>query len=125
MKSLLFILVMVFGGMSLLYARFKHFVQEESDHSEAYSNMNGDGATENDDFFSFDANETEEVVNSKPEYFSYETLEIPTEDKQKIETVVPVVEEELPRFMFDLRQAVVYQALLNNRYINLENKINL
>lgn len=125
MKSLLFILVMVFGGMSLLYARFKRFVQEEGVHSESYSNVDGDGDTANDDFFSFDTIETEEIVDSKPEYFSYETLEMPTEDKQKIETIVPVVEEESPRFMFDLRQAVVYHALLDNRYINLENKINL
>ena len=70
MKSLLFILVMVFGGMSLLYARFKRFVQEEGVQSESYSNVDGDGDTANDDFFSFDTIETENSRKQKEQLFT-------------------------------------------------------
>ena len=76
-----------------------------------------------DGFFSFDAEESAEEAVEEPSYFTYEA---PEPEKKETSSQAPapvqvVVEEPLQRTVFDLRQAVIYQTVLNNRYINAEN----
>lgn len=73
--------------------------------------------TMNDDFFGFDTEEAESV--EQPSYFTYEAPDAEVQHAPK--PAQPVLEEQQPRPAFDLRQAVIYQTVLNNRYINAEN----
>ena len=82
-----------------------------------------DGAEESNDdsFFNFDTEEQREV--EQPSYFTYEAPEpeVRRAPKPAQAPVRTVVEEPQPRPAFDLRQAVIYQTVLDNRYINAEN----
>lgn len=76
-----------------------------------------------DGFFSFDEDKSMEEAVEEPSYFTYETLEpeVKTASKQDPAPVQAAVEEPQQRPVFDLRQAVIYQTVLNNRYINADN----
>ncbi len=67
----------------------------------------------------------EEKDEEAPSYFSYETLEEEERQQQPVaavretrpqEPVVAAVEEPVETPAFDLRQAVIYQTILNNKY---------
>ena len=86
-----------------------------------------DDEDKDDGFFDFDNVENEEAVAEPQPYFTYEAPEAdvapktvhkpapaqPTYMKQETTVYEPA---------FDLRQAVIYQTLLNNKYINAENQ---
>ena len=120
MKTILLILVLLFGGMSTLYARFKRTLAEDGDPSDGSETQSYGRGTAERDFFDFDNDEAEEVnVQAQPEYFTYENPDV---DVKHAPVAVQQEEPEMQmRPQFDLRQAVIYQTLLNNRYItNLE-----
>ena len=113
------------GFVLPLFARFKRTLAETGDSA-------GDTArTENDEdkddgFFDFDNVETEEAVAQPQPYFTYEAPEaevaLKAMPKQAPARPKPVQQEaKVYEPAFDLRQAVVYQTLLNNKYINAEN----
>lgn len=53
----------------------------------------------------------------QPEYFSYETeSESEVEARRRSQQPLQVVEEETDSMIFDLRQAVIYQAVLEPRF---------
>lgn len=121
MKTLLLILVLLFGGASSLYARFKRTLAEDGNAADGSGSSDYDGGSAERDFFDFDGIEAEEAVPAQPTYFTYEDSAF----EMKTESVgASIQQEEVPvalRPAFDLRQAVIYQTLLDNRYItNLE-----
>ena len=121
MKTLLLILVLLLGGASSLYARFKRTVVEDVNPSGGEEGQNYVSSEAERDFFDFDDIEAEDAVPEQPAYFTYEG---PVSEVKRDPVEAPIQQEESPmaiRPVFDLRQAVVYQTLLNNRYItNLE-----
>ncbi len=118
------ILLVAFGLMPTLLAGAKKAAASRgigADDSDEH--MEADDS-EDDSFFSFDEDETEKAAAQQPNYFTYEDLntDVPTVRPKAQRTVVMPVEEERPTSpAFDLRQAVIYQTLLNNKYINAEN----
>ena len=122
MKTWLIIMIVLFGGVSALYRRLKKAFPEggnPQDSVEPQSFVGGE-AEDSDDFFDFADGEAEETVAPQPAYFTYESPEAEIHTEVRPAPVVEVAEE-MPRPQFDLRQAVIYQTLLNNRYINLQN----
>ena len=84
--------------------------------------METDGEDDDNGFFGFDEeNVAMEPEHVQPQYFTYETLS--SEDGNRREDT-PVMEESVEEQRvpaFDLRQAVIYQTVLNNQYINTGN----
>ena len=117
MKTTLLILAVLFGVMPMLFARFKRAMAENGSirGGAAESEENSDAA--DGDIFNFE-NEAEDAVEQQP-YFTYEAPEAETAPVQPVRAML--TEEQPQQQRFDLRQAVIYQTLLNNRYINLEN----
>ncbi len=119
MKTALLILVLILGGASSLYARFKRTLAEDGNAADGSETQSYAGEEAGDDFFDLDRFELEndETAPAKPdEYFTYEAPKVevktkPVEVKGADDSVQPVLQ------VFDLRQAVVYQTLLNNPYI--------
>ena len=76
-------------------------------------------------FFGFDEeNAAEEPAHEQSQYFTYETITPEDRKGRKAARMVEVPEEEQREAAFDLRQAVIYQTVLNNPYINTGNQIN-
>ena len=125
MKGLWIILVMA-GFVLPLFARFKRTMAETADSVGDTAHMEDD--KDNDDgFFDFDNVESEEAVAEPQPYFTYEAPEVDVAPKtvRKPAPARPTpVQQETPVYepAFDLRQAVIYQTLLNNKYINAENQ---
>ena len=94
-------------------ARVGRVIETDNDDSDNDEDTNDDG------FFSLDDEEPAEEAVKEPSYFTYETLE--PETKQAPAPVQVAVEEPLQRPVFDLRQAIICQTVLDNRYINAEN----
>ena len=125
MKGLWIILVMA-GFVLPLFARFKRTMAEATDSVGDTAHMEDD-ENKDDGFFDFDNVENEEAVAEPQPYFTYETLEADVAPKtaHKQAPVRPTsVQQEAPvnEPAFDLRQAVIYQTLLNNKYINAVNQ---
>lgn len=117
MKSVLLILFVLFGGLSALYSRFKRVVAETEGRQEEYDAQ----PTFEEEEELESSEESKSKVMPSYEYFSYETAdEVESISEQKQESVF-VEEESAPKYAFDLRQAVIYQSVLNNQYINLNN----
>ena len=118
------ILLVAFGLMPTLLAGAKKAAASRgigADDSDEH--MEADDS-EDDSFFSFDEDETEKAAAQQPNYFTYEDLNTdvpPVRPKAQRTVVMPVEEEQPTSPAFDLRQAVLYQTLLNNKYINAEN----
>ena len=119
MKTLLLIVVLLLGGMPALYARFKRVLSEGSNPQEDDATQRYGSAEGRDDIFDFDNVDVEETVPTQQGYFTYEAPEAKTSVSAS-PVMQSVVENEQPQTIFDLRQAVIYQTLLNNRYLNLE-----
>ena len=68
------------------------------------------------DFFDFDSIGAEEAIPTQREYFSYEDA-VAGEEVRPVEKVMQEEPAQVLRPAFDLRQAVIYQTLLNNQYI--------
>ena len=117
MKSLLLILFVLLGGMSALYTRFKR-VLAESEGRQDENEYEPQPCYENP---FVDEDECECAAARQEEYFTYETADEPMAENEEASVPVMSLEEPVPQFAFDLRQAVVYQAVLNNRYINQGN----
>lgn len=110
MKYLLLILFVAISFVPSMLARAKRRAVEATavDDEPSY-----DG--QDDSFFDFDEPEVE--TEKQPSYFTYEASEVETKTAEPIvQAAVPV--EEPVRPTFDLRQAVIYQTLLTNNYIN-------
>ena len=119
MKAIWFILIVALSFLPSLLATAKKSRMASApvlDDEEESS----DGS-EDDGFFSFD-DEEPEVVEQSP-YVAYEAPqpEVQRTPKPAPASVQVEPEELQTRPAFDLRQAVIYQTLLNNRYINAEN----
>lgn len=115
MSTVFLTLLVVASIMLSLYSRFKKVLAEQEGMQEeaAYA-------------------APAEAENEEQEYFTYETLEsldsndFPTAEPVcrpavAAETVAPLVEEPVASG-FDLRRAVIYQTILNNRNINESNQ---
>ena len=113
------ILLIAFGVLPSLLAGAKKAAKALD--TDASDEQTGEG-NEDDGFFSFDEVEEEETVAQQPSYFTYEApdVEVPPVQPAAKATAAPVVEEQPVTPAFDLRQAVIYQTLLNNKYINAE-----
>ena len=113
------------GFVLPLFARFKRTMAETADSVGDTAHMEDD--KDNDDgFFDFDNVESGEAVAEPQPYFTYEAPEVDVAPKtvRKPAPARPTpVQQEIPVYepAFDLRQAVIYQTLLNNKYINAEN----
>ena len=121
MKIMLLILFVALGSMSALYRRFKRVLDESGD---------VDGGSEQQSFGGIDVEseptgygdfEYEEPVVQKTPYFTYEAPEVNVPKAKPV--VEPVIVEERPQHKsFDLRQALIYQTILNNPYIQDRNQ---
>ena len=125
MKGLWTILVMA-GFVLPLFARFKRTMAEAADSVGDTAHMEDD-EDKDDGFFDFDNVENEEAVAEPQPYFTYEAPEAdvaPKTVRKQAPTRPMSVQQEVPVYepAFDLRQAVIYQTLLNNKYINAENQ---
>ncbi len=84
-----------------------------------------EGEEKDNGFFGFDEeNAAEEPAHEQSQYFTYETITSEDRKGRKAARMVEVPEEEQREAAFDLRQAVIYQTVLNNPYINTGNQIN-
>lgn len=131
MKTALLIIVLLLGGFSSLYSRFKRTLAEDGNPSDGTETQSFGSAETDDDLFSFgeaetddelfsfgDAEAEEANITQQEGYFTYETPEAgakvePVENVKQTESV----QVQTDRPAFDLRQAVVYQTLLCNPYI--------
>ena len=125
MKGLWIILLMA-GFVLPLFARFKRTMAETGDSVSGTAHVE-DEEDKDDSFFDFDNVETEEAVAQPQPYFTYEAPEAEvapqTVLKQAPACPKPVQQEaKVYEPAFDLRKAVIYQTLLNNKYINAENQ---
>ena len=120
MKTLLFILAVLFGVMPMLYARFKRIVAESGDTQYSDEPEDYDGGMAEDSFFNFGETEVEESPVQQP-YFTYETPGADFATTVSKREAPAAMEEPAATPQFDLRQAVIYQTLLNNRYNYLDN----
>lgn len=116
-------LLIVFGLIPTLMAGAKKAAASRgvgTDNSDEFSEADDNEA---DDFFSFDEDEPKQTVAQQPGYFTYEDPNVDISSvKPAVQqpVVIPAVEEQPAASAFDLRQAVIYQTLLNNKYINAE-----
>ena len=110
---------MAFGILPTLLAGAKKARANRADAFNDEADSNDDSS--DDTFFSFDTEEPK--VAEQPSYFTYEAPEpeVQCAAKPAQATVRTEEEEPQPKPAFDLRQAVIYQTVLNNRYINAEN----
>ena len=125
MKGLWIILVMA-GFVLPLFARFKRTMAETTDSVGDTAHMEDD-EDKDDGFFDFDNVETEEAVAQPQPYFTYEAPEADVTPKTVLKQAParpkPVQQDaKVYESAFDLRQAVIYQTVLNNKYINAENQ---
>jgi hypothetical protein len=113
MKYLLIILFVAFSFVPSLLARAKRRVAEAAtvDDEPSY-----DG--QDDNFFDFEEPEAEPAKQSS--YFTYETPEAEPKAAEVPVQAAALVEEPV-RPSFDVRQAVIYQTILTNNYINSGN----
>ena len=119
MSSVWIILILFLGGMSMFYGRAKHAMVADTSAQEN-GDINEYGDNENDNSVSHYDNEWDEVVASRPEVFSYETPKGMSTPMSKAEETMPLQEQPVASH-FDLRQAVIYQTVLSNNYINFGN----
>lgn len=119
-------IILVMAGIVLpLFGKFKRTMAETGSSADDTEWQQSD--EQNDDgFFDFDKVEAEETVAQPQPYFTYEAPEAPVTPKaaKKATKACPKpVQQETPAYepAFDLRQAVIYQTLLNNKYISAEN----
>ena len=108
-----------------LFGKFKRTMAETGS-SAGDTEWQQSDEQKDDGFFDFDNVEAEETVAQPQTYFTYEAPEAPVAPKsaKKTATARPKpVQQETPVYepTFDLRQAVIYQTLLNNKYISAEN----
>ena len=75
-----------------------------------------------DSFFNFDDVEAEEAAPAQAPYFTYEAPQAEVDPVALVSTVAAVEEQTRPAF--DLRSAIIYQTVLTNKYISLENQYN-
>ena len=125
MKGLWIVLLAV-SFVLPLFARFKRTLAETGDTAGDTARTAGDESTD-DGFFDFDNVESEEAVGQPQPYFTYEAPEAevaPKTVRRQAPSVHKPVQQEAPVYepAFDLRQAVIYQTILNNKYINAENQ---
>ncbi len=119
MKTALLIIVLLLGGFSSLYSRFKRTLAEDGNPSDGTETQSFGSAETDDELFSFGDAEAEEAnITQQEGYFTYESPEAgakvePVENVKQTESV----QVQTDRPAFDLRQAVVYQTLLCNPYI--------
>ena len=124
MKIVWLILLVAFGVMPTLLAGAKKAAASRgigTDDSDEH--MEADDS-EDDGFFSFDEVETEKAASQQPSYFTYEdpnTNEPPVRPMAQRPMALQTEGEQPTASAFDLRHAVIYQTLLNNKYINAEN----
>ena len=110
MKLVLLIVFLLLGFLPTLLAQSKRRVAAAADTS-------SDDGEQEDSFFDFEEPEPAEEPASQSPYFTYEAPEAEVEHaKAPVQTAAYA--EEPARPAFDLRQAVVYQTLLTNNYIN-------
>ena len=115
MKYALTILFVMGSIMIALYSKFKRVLAEQEGWQDEQSSERPDEET--NDFFSFE-DEGEKVVVEQPSYFTYEAPDAEqTQLRPSKANVQPAIMEETPQTGFDLRQAVIYQTILNNNYI--------
>jgi hypothetical protein len=114
MKWIWLIVFLAFSFIPSLMARKKNAAA-----SAAYGDDSDSEETE-DNFFNFDEVEAEEAAPAPEPYFTYEA------PQAEVDHVAPVaatiVEEPATTPAFDLRQAIVFQTILTNKYISLENQ---
>ena len=125
MKGLWIILLMA-GFVLPLFARFKRTLAETGNSASGTAHME-DEEDKDDSFFDFDNVETEEAVAQPQPYFTYEAPEADVTPKTVLKQAParpkPVQQDsKVYESAFDLRQAVIYQTVLNNKYINAENQ---
>lgn len=92
-----------------------------ADTQDAYGNS-GVGEEMEDGFFGFDDSETEEAAPESEPYFTYEAPQAEFEHVEPVSTVVVSEESAMPKF--DLRSAIIYQTVLTNKYIAMDNLYN-
>ncbi|MGX8712965.1 MAG: hypothetical protein ACSW8I_04680 [bacterium] len=107
-------LLLLFLGISM-YSKVRKTIAEQSvPVDDSVDGMQG----EEEVLFS----DEEETPLQESPYFTYEadTVETPVYEKPKAkpQPVVMAVAEETARPQFDLRQAVISQVILSNKYIN-------
>ena len=92
--------------------------------AQAAAAVNDDSDREDmeDSFFNFDEVEAEEAAPAPEPYFTYEAPQAEVEHVAPVSTVVATEEPATPAF--DLRSAIIYQTVLSNKYISLENQYN-
>ena len=125
MKGLWIILVMA-SFVLPLFAHFKRTMAETTDSVGDTAHMEDD-EDKDGGFFDFDNVENEEAVAEPQAYFTYEAPETevaPQTVRRQAQARPRPVQQEVKVYepVFDLRQAVIYQTLLNNKYINAENQ---
>lgn len=118
-------IILVMAGIVLpLFARFKRTMAEPVDSADETARMESNDESD-DSFFDFGDTETEETVAQPQPYFTYETREDESAPKavhkQAKAAPKPMQEAPVNEQAFDLRQAIIYQTLLNNKYINAGN----
>lgn len=122
MKFALTILFVMGSIMIALYSKFKRVLAEQEGWQDAQSEKRPDEDT--NDFFSFE-DEGEKVVVEQPSYFTYEAPVAEQAQPRPFKAnKQPVFVEETAQMGFDLRQAVIYQTILNNNYIREINQQN-
>ena len=122
MKFALTILFVMGSIMIALYSKFKRVLAEQEGWQDEQSSERHDEET--NDFFSFE-DEGEKVVVEQPSYFTYEAPDAEQAQPRPFKAnVQPAFVEENPQTGFDLRQAVIYQTILNNNYIREINQQN-
>ena len=113
------LLLMLVVGISM-YSKFKKAIAEQS----VLVDDSAGEMQEDDDLFS----EEEPVSMEENPYFTYEAESVETpvcsRPRVKPQPVVVAAAEENVRPQFDLRQAVIGQMILSNKYINEINQIN-
>ncbi len=122
MKFALTILFVMGSIMIALYSKFKRALDEQGGWQDEQSTERPD--EEINDFFSFE-DEGEKVVVEQPSYFTYEAPEVAQAQPSPFKaSMQPAMVEETPQTGFDLRQAIIYQTILNNNYIQEINQQN-
>ena len=121
MKWIWIIVFVAFTFLPSLMARKKRLLDAAAGTHDAYDNGSENEDVE-DSFFNFDDVEAEEAAPASEPYFTYEAPQAEVEHVAPVSTVVATEEPAMPAF--DLRSAIIYQTVLTNKYIALENQYN-
>lgn len=110
MKSSFIIILVI---LSLFYSVIRAAMKKTQKVAATPSNDNDPSS---DDVFS--------TSTSQPEYFSYESVSPSFSDSVSTANSMPQSVDDPAASSFDLRQAVIYQTILNNDYISEVRSIN-